>query len=60
MIDLNEIKNDLEQLLYKTGEIVKKGYEDKNIIKFIRTQLEEDWRKPLIKFLNELSKKYNK
>jgi len=30
MINLNEIKNDLEQLLYKVGEIVANGYEDKN------------------------------
>jgi len=30
MLNLNEIKNDLEQLLYKAGEIVANGYEDKN------------------------------
>ncbi len=30
MLDLNKIKNDLEQLLYKVGEIVANGYEDKN------------------------------
>lgn len=30
MINLNKIKNDLEQLLYKAGEVVANGYEDKN------------------------------
>lgn len=30
MLNLNEIKNDLEQLLRKVGDIVAKGYEDKN------------------------------
>ena len=30
MINLNEIKNDLEQLLYKVGKIVEVGYTDKN------------------------------
>ena len=30
MIDLNKIKKNLEQLLYKVGEIVANGYEDKN------------------------------
>lgn len=30
MINLSEIRNDLEKLLYKVGKIVKKGYKDKN------------------------------
>ncbi len=30
MLNLNEIKNDLEQLLYKVGKIVANGYKDKN------------------------------
>ena len=30
MIYLNEIKNDLEKLLYKVGKIIERGYKDKN------------------------------
>ena len=33
---------------------------DKDLIKFIRTQLKKDWRSPVIKVLNRLLKKYNK
>lgn len=33
--------------------------EDKEIIELIRTQLEKDWRKPLMQFLNKLIKKYD-
>lgn len=32
---------------------------DMELIKLIKAQLEEDWRKPLIKILNNLMKKYN-
>lgn len=28
--------------------------EDKSLVEFIKTQLEKDWRKPLIEKLNEL------
>lgn len=34
--------------------------EDKILIKIIKAQLEDDWRKSLIKMLNELLKKYGK
>ncbi len=33
---------------------------DKEILKLIQTQLKDDWRKPLIKFLDKLGKKYKK
>jgi len=33
---------------------------DKKLIRFLKTQLEDDWRQPLIKFLNGLIKKYGK
>ncbi len=32
--------------------------EDKELISFIRTQLEDDWRTPIVEFLNKLLKKY--
>lgn len=32
--------------------------EDRILVNFIKTQLEDDWRKPLIKTLNHLLKKY--
>lgn len=31
---------------------------DRDLIRLLRTQLERDWRKPLIKFLDKLLKKY--
>ena len=31
---------------------------DKEIVKLIRTQLEDGWRTPLIKYLDKLKKKY--
>ena len=34
--------------------------EDKELVEFIKTQLEDDWRTPLIKKLNELLKEYSK
>ena len=33
--------------------------EDKKLVKFIRTQLEPEWRVPIIKFLDKLLKKYH-
>jgi len=52
-------KRDYEILgkIYKL-EKQKLSREDKKIINFIRTQLEKDWRKPLLVFLNGLSRKY--
>jgi len=32
--------------------------EDKKIVSFLRTQLEKDWRTPLVKFLDKLLKRY--
>jgi len=34
--------------------------EDKEFINFIRTQLEKDWRTPILEILNKLLKKYQK
>lgn len=34
--------------------------EDKEFINFIRTQLEKDWRTPILESLNKLLKKYQK
>jgi len=31
--------------------------EQKELIKFLKTQLEKNWRKPLLEFLNKLIKK---
>jgi hypothetical protein len=50
---------DLEILLKcKQLEKEKLTREDRFLVKFIKTQLEDDWRKPLIKTLNNLLKKY--
>jgi hypothetical protein len=43
--------------IYKL-EKYKLSPEDKKTLKLIRTQLEPDWRKPLIQLLNGLLKKY--
>lgn len=32
--------------------------EDAEIIEFVRTQLEDDWRTPIVEFLERMSKKY--
>lgn len=32
---------------------------DRKLVKFIQTQLERDWRTPIIKLLNQLLKKYH-
>lgn len=34
-------------------------FEDEFLVKLIKTQLEHDWRKPLLEVLNQLNKKYN-
>lgn len=41
-------------------EAKKLSAEDKKLVKFIRTQLERDWRSPIIDFLDRLLKKYGK
>ncbi|MDP3948162.1 MAG: hypothetical protein Q8P87_00455 [bacterium] len=33
--------------------------EDKHLVKYIKTQLREDWRKPLLVELNRLLRKYS-
>lgn len=33
---------------------------DKGVIKLIRTQLKDDWRTPLINFLNKIQARYRK
>ena len=42
----------------KLLEMKKLENKDKEILKLIKTQLEKDWRKPLIVYLNKLIKKY--
>lgn len=42
----------------KQLEKLKLTKEDKFLVKLIKTQLEDDWRKPLLKTLNQLLKKY--
>jgi hypothetical protein len=32
--------------------------QDREVVQLIRTQLEDEWREPLIKYLNELAEKY--
>ncbi len=44
----------------KKLEEKKLSKEDKLLVKLIKTQLEKDWRKPLIIKLDKLSKKYKK
>jgi len=34
--------------------------EDKHLVALIRTQLEKDWRKPLVKELERLGRKYSR
>jgi hypothetical protein len=48
------------EILFKIKALEKKRpcQEDKRMIKLIRTQLEKDWRKPLIRELGRLGKKY--
>jgi len=55
-------KNTDIEILIKCNQLEKTKLtkEDKFIIKLIKTQLENDWRKPLLKTLNKLLKKYKK
>ena len=54
-----------EERDYKILEIIyilegcKLSREDKKMLKLIRTQLEDDWRKPLLIFLEKFCKKYH-
>ena len=43
---------------YKKLKKLKLTKEDKYLVELIKTQLESDWRKPLIKTLNQILKKY--
>ncbi len=47
------------KILIKIKKLEKKklNKEDKRMLKFIKTQLEYDWRKPLIKELDKIEKK---
>lgn len=49
------------EILLKVKQLEKLNLnkEDKFIIRFVRTQLERDWRKWLIKELNRILRKYN-
>lgn len=52
---------DLEVLACcKRLEKLKLKKSDKDVVKLIKTQLEKDWRKPLLQKLNSLLKKYKK
>jgi len=44
----------------KIEKMKKLSKQDRFIIKFIRTQLERDWRTPLLKALDKILKKYKK
>ena len=48
------------EILGKIHELEKKklSESDKELVEFIRTQLEEDWRTPLVEVLDKLMKKY--
>lgn len=48
-------------ILRKIKQLEKKKLSnaDKELVTFLRTQLEEDWRTPMIKQLDELLKKYS-
>ena len=47
------------EILEKIYQLEKKklSLEDKELVRFARTQLERDWRTPLVKFLDRLLKK---
>jgi len=49
-------------ILNKIRELEKRklSLRDKEVVKLIRTQLEKNWRAPLIEFLNKFLKKYEK
>ena len=44
----------------KEIEKFKLNNNDKGIVKLIRTQLERNWRKSLINYLNKIKKRYRK
>lgn len=48
------------QILEKIYQLekCKLSADDKKLVKFLRSQLLDDWRKPLLKFLDGLVKKY--
>jgi hypothetical protein len=54
------LKDQDYEILEKIYKLEKKelSFEDKKMVKFLRTQLERDWRTPLVKFLDQLLKKY--
>ncbi len=60
----NYVMNDKRDfiILNKIKELEKKKLDtkDKEIIRLIRTQLEKDWRSPLIIFLNKLLRRNKK
>ena len=49
------------EILFKCKQLEKKKLtkEDKLLVKLIKTQLEDDWRFPLLKKLNHFLKKYS-
>ena len=50
-----EILSKIKQL-----EKLKLTKQDKYLIKFVKTQLEHDWRKPILKTLSKVLKKYER
>lgn len=56
-----EEKRDYE-ILEKIYQLERKKLNKKQreLVKFLKTQLEDDWRRPLLRFLNKLLKKYVK
>ena len=54
-----KLKIDLDTFIrIKKLENKKLNKEDKKLLKFIKSQLEYNWRKPLIKELDKIEKKY--
>ena len=49
------------QILGRIYELERKKLSDKDeaLVKLVRTQLEHHWRTPILRFLNQLLKKYN-
>lgn len=58
------VLNDKEDLIIlskiKKVEKMKVNKQDSEVIKLIRTQLEKNWRTPLIRYLDKLLIKYKK
>lgn len=48
------------EILFKIKKLERRRLlpEDRRLVKLIRTQLEKDWRKPLIKELDKISGRY--